>query len=106
LTGLLFFRPLFFSLTSLTSLGSLFAERELFVRERAAGLCGTGVWAMAKLATDLLPLLMEPLGSDHRRPMTRNLGTSDREFSDAGILFAALALFLAVGYEGLTRSKV
>jgi len=58
--GVLFFIILYFSLISLTSLGTLITERRLFYRERAARYYTTLPYYLSKLGTDLLPLRMLP----------------------------------------------
>ena len=60
--GVLFFRLLYLSLMSLSSLPIWRDERLLFIRERAAGLYRTPAYFTAVVLFDLLPLRVRPIG--------------------------------------------
>jgi hypothetical protein len=59
-TGLLFFVVVYFSLISMSSIGAIIADKQIFLRERAAALYSTEPYFASKIICDLLPLRLLP----------------------------------------------
>lgn len=59
-TGFLYFVVVYFSLVSTSSLSSLYSEKLVFFRERAAGTYTTLPYFASKIVCDVLPLRVVP----------------------------------------------
>ena len=58
--GVLFFVVLYFSVISMSSIGTIVSDKEIFLRERAAGLYTVEPYFASKIICDLLPLRVLP----------------------------------------------
>jgi ABC-type multidrug transport system ATPase subunit/ABC-type multidrug transport system permease subunit len=58
--GVLFFVVLYFSIISMSSIGTIVSDKEIFLRDRAAGLYTVEPYFASKVICDLLPLRLLP----------------------------------------------